>query len=104
MDRQAALAYARIVAQLLLADGQLTVGETSFLRQLGQRLGLPAKQVRALYLTISDPRVVDEGLTLIPPSEHDALLSDLEAAGMADGSFAPSERVFVNRVRRALGR
>ncbi|GEM_PF-2739723 len=102
MDHESAVAYATIVAQVLLADGRITVSEGEFLRQTGTRLGMKSVEIRRLYLQVVDWDVVDRALMLVPPEWHASLLRDLEDAAISDGEVAPSERELIGHVRELL--
>jgi len=93
----------KVVAQAILADGQLTDEERTFLAKLMDRYGLDEEQRKDVMARNidDDPAALAEGI-----SEFDTvneLLVELAMAVAADGEITGSERDLLESVAGALG-
>ena len=96
------MAYAQLVAGLMLADGTVTVAETMFLTELLARLGMDASEHRALWMTSGGGETVTGTLAQLDAERRSTLLVDLEAAAIADGIKVAEEQEFIDKVALLL--
>jgi uncharacterized membrane protein YebE (DUF533 family) len=95
--------FCEIVAQLLIADAQVTDAERDFIHRLFDRFGFDEAQRQAVYNSVNIAEPIDRRLKLLPKEAHGQLLADLEMAAALDGSIGAGERQIIEDVRRILG-
>lgn len=88
----------RIVAQLLIVDGQLTDDERSFLFKLMGRLELSAEEQAEVIDSVNVDDSIEEILAAVSVESRAAMIEDLKAAAEADGHTGPGEAAIIERV------
>ena len=96
------MAYAQLVAGLMLADGTVTIAETMFLTQLLVRLGVDASEHRSLLMASGGVATVSATIAQLDAEHRSTLLLDLQAAAIADGLKVVEEQEFIDEVALAL--
>jgi len=103
MEASEKIQICKVVAQAILADGQLTDAEHEFLNRLMDRYGLDGdqrNQVMARNIE-DDPAALAEGISSFETKNE--LLVELAMAVAADGRLAPAERGLLSSVAAAIG-
>lgn len=92
----------KLVAQAILADGQITDAEREFLAKLMQSYGLSAaqqKEVMARNID-EDPKVIAD--LIVDVEAKSELLVELAMAVTVDGEISPSEMALLTRVAESI--
>jgi uncharacterized tellurite resistance protein B-like protein len=103
METNEKVQICKVVAQAILADGQLTDAERELLNKLMDRYELTKEQrkdVMARNLG-DDPAALAEGIASFETKNE--LLVELAMAVAADGRLSPAERQLVSSVAAAVG-
>ena len=102
MSEEREIAYAQLIAGLMLADGTVTVAETMFLTRLMDRLGLESSRYRSLLMNSGGLAMINEAVAVLDAERRSSLLRDLEGAAIADGLKVDEEQEFIDEVALAL--
>ena len=94
--------FCEIVAQLIIADAQVTDSEREFLYRLMDRFGFSDDDRQAVFDAINIGEPIDDRLHQLDADGRRELLSELEAAAAVDGEIGAGERQIIEEVRRAL--
>ncbi len=92
----------RILAAAAAADGAITEDERALLLAFGRRLEVPDGVVEAI-LEGSRPGRRPDVPEIDDDDERDAFFRELVEVVLADAELKPSERLFVDKIGRALG-
>jgi tellurite resistance protein len=103
METDEKIQVCKVVAQAILADGQLTDSERETLNRLMDRYGLDADQRKDVMARNigDDPAALAEGISGFETKNE--LLVELALAVAADGELRPSERQLLSSVAAAVG-
>jgi uncharacterized tellurite resistance protein B-like protein len=103
MEMSERVQICKVVAQAILADGQLTDAEHELLTRLMDRYGLDGEQRKdVLARNIGDdPAALAEGIAGFETKNE--LLVELALAVAADGELRTSERQLLSSVAAAIG-
>jgi uncharacterized tellurite resistance protein B-like protein len=103
MDLEDKIQICKVVARAVLADGQLTDTELSFLDRLMGKYGLDDEQRKDVMARNIDDDVVEMTEQISGLESKDALLSELAKAVAVDGEVSSSEKSLLSDVAQALG-
>jgi len=95
--------FCEVVAQLIIADAQVTDAERDFLQRLFDRFGFDDEQRQAVYNSVNIADPIDRRFQMLPKETHHQLLAELEAAAALDGEIGAGERQIIEDVRRRMG-
>ncbi len=103
METSEKIQICKVVAQAILADGQLTDSEHELLSKLMDRYELDAEQRRDVMARNigDDPVALTEGISGFETKNE--LLVELAMAVAADGRLSPAERGLLSSVASAVG-
>lgn len=99
MDPQDRIHYVQILAQMLIADGQLADAEHAYLNRIMDALQMPEADRRKALASVSIDSPVEERVRALSESAKATLLAEVERAMHADGELSPAEAHFLERVR-----
>jgi uncharacterized tellurite resistance protein B-like protein len=97
-----ARAYCEIVAQLVIADGQVTDEERELLLRLMDRFGFDDDDRAAVFNSVDYGAPIADRLAVLDDDMRRALLVELQAAAEADGEIGPAEAQILDEVRSAI--
>lgn len=96
--------FCEIVAVLLISDAQVTDAERRFLDRLMKRFEFGEADRQAVFNSVNIGESVEGRLRQLSPERRPELLSELEAAAIADGEIGRSEQDILDEVRAVLDR
>jgi hypothetical protein len=92
----------KLVAQLLIIDGQLTDDERTFLFGLMERLELDEDEKGHVIDSVNVDDPVEDILGRVDSAMRATVLEDLGAAALADGELGVAEQRIIDRVSAAI--
>lgn len=95
--------FCEIVAQLVIADAQVTDDERDMLMRLMERFGFDEFERAGVFNSVDFGEPISERLAQLDEDMRRALLVELEAAAAIDGEVGPAEVQILDEVRRTLG-
>lgn len=102
MTEQDKILYSQIVAQIIIADAQITDDERDFLERLMDRLQLDADGKRAVFNGVNYGDPVDDKVAQLAPELRKQLVGELEQAAGADGNIDKREAALIEQVKAAM--
>jgi uncharacterized tellurite resistance protein B-like protein len=96
--------FCEIVAVLLISDAQVTDAERRFLDRLMKRFEFGEADRQAVFNSVNIGESVEGRLRQLSPERRPELLSELEAAAIADGEIGRAEQDILDEVRAVLDR
>jgi hypothetical protein len=94
--------FCEVVAQLIIADAQVTDDERDFLQRLFDRFGFDEAKKQAVYNSVNIADPIDRRVQMLPAEVRPQLLAELESAAALDGEIGAGERQILEDVRRRL--
>lgn len=94
--------YCEIVAQLVIADGQVTDEERDLLIRLMDRFGFDDADRAAVFNSVDYGAPITDRLAALDEPMRRDLLVELEAAAMVDGEIGPAEAQILDEARKAI--
>lgn len=94
--------FCEIVAQLVIADAQVTDEERAFLDRLMDRFGFDDDDRKAVFGAVDIGQPIDDRLAKLSAPAKAELLAELEEAAAADGEVGRGEAEIIEEVRAAL--
>jgi uncharacterized tellurite resistance protein B-like protein len=94
--------FCEIVAQLVIADGQVTDSERDLLLRLMDRFGFSPDDRTAVFNSVDYGAPIADRLAALDTDMRRELLVELEAAAAIDGEVGPAEAQILDEVRSAI--
>lgn len=94
--------FCEIVAQLVIADGQVTDSERDLLIRLMDRFGFDEGDRSAVFNSVDYGAPIADRLAALDGDMRRALLVELQAAAAVDGEIGPAEAQILDEVRSAI--
>jgi uncharacterized tellurite resistance protein B-like protein len=102
-DKHQQRLFTEIVAQLVIADAQVTDAEHDLLIRLMDGFGFDAAERSAVFNSVDYGEPIADRLAQLDEGMRAQLLTELEAAATVDGEVGPAEAQILDEVRRTLG-
>lgn len=99
MEPKDRILYVQILAQMLIADGQLADEERSYLDRIMDSLEMPDADRREALGGVSIDSPVEERVRALSAAAKATLLTEVEKALHVDGELTRSEAYFLERVK-----
>jgi uncharacterized tellurite resistance protein B-like protein len=101
-DKHQQRLFCEIVAQLVIADAQVTDAERELLIRLMDGFGFDESERSAVFNSVDYGQPIADRLAQLTPEMRAQLLTQLEAAAAVDGEIGPAEAQILDEVRRGL--
>ncbi len=102
-DKRQQRLFCEIVAQLVIADAQVTDAERDLLIRLMDGFGFDESERSAVFNSVDYGQPIGDRLAELDATMRAQLLLELQAAAAIDGEVGPAEQQILNEVRAAIG-
>jgi len=102
MENEEKIQICKLVAQIILADGQLTDTEHDLLVKLMDRYGLSDEEKKQVTSRNIDDDAEDMAKKITNFQAKSELLTELATAVAVDGNIAPSEEQLLKEIAKSI--